>query len=1080
MIRFWQRGIARLLLALGVVMGYLTPSVSAAADEPSITRGQMLFAGSKYICFNCHNGNPNKDGFNAGSPLLFASNWSDSPAAFIDRLKDVAKSGSPQMSTLGNAASISGSTAEQEATDLYNFLIDTRNHLNPTAVISSPKTSVSVGESFPISGSGSSPQNRVSYTWAVVGPDGPLAQPDAATITPTFSKAGPYNVQLTITTNPVVASNPSHAVATAGGVTVTAFPLPAAKITIPAIPPTSPPTTPRATIVPNGELEFSGADSTPSGLSYRWEVSGSALVEGTPGTASTQKFKFPSEGNYSVKLTVTQTATGKVASDTVAIAVVKPTPVVPLAAVINDPATAEISVRVNNTVQVSGTESTPKGDVSYQWSVKNPAGQTTITNFGSAATHSVPLTEVGDYTVVLVVQRISTMTNSGPVTVTIHSTPVPVVPTPDYLPSGFEALSRFSAPANGSQTLCPTIRNSGTGTLDLSFSALQASGSSADFSSYFELGDSASCPATPRACTSLPAGSPISGTTSLPAPADPVCTLALRFNPAKIGPGAGLGARSALLRIAHNGPPGTVVAVPLSGNVTPVPQPAIGLSTNPGVVNGRITPPAFAAQVVNTASALWNEFLVFNIGTQNGLDLTEASNTNTQEFALTENCVAAAPLAIVSGNDPHCTIGLRFTPSAIGERCTAVTVRAAVGGINVVDVCGTGVARPEPDLTLSRDVIDFGRRFLNASYPPQPLVIGNGTGATDFLRINAVTLAGTGFTLVAGGDTSLASCVGASLAAGASCTLQVQFTPDPARPETPYSASLLIDTNDVSTPRRTILLAAVAGTAATPPLLQFANAPAQLEFTDVVVAGQQSAQAPGLTLRNAGPGAATIDAIRTVGADASSFSAGGCPATLQEGDTCNISVRFTPGSGGQKRAQLEVLSSRSIAPPLVTMTGRGVGGTSAFLTASSAGLSLGGVRVGARSEPLELRLASAGDGVVTVTGMQADAPFTVQSKTCPSVPFTLPRGGDCTVTVSFTPTDARTASASLRISTDADTKPLVVPLTGTGEEKANLSSGGCSIASGDTPFDPTLWALVLLAIGAIVYRRRVRAAGGQR
>ncbi len=191
-------------------------------------------------------------------------------------------------------------------------------------------------------------------------------------------------------------------------------------------------------------------------------------------------------------------------------------------------------------------------------------------------------------------------------------------------------------------------------------------------------------------------------------------------------------------------------------------------------------------------------------------------------------------------------------------------------------------------------------------------------------------------------------------------------------------------------------------------------------------------------------------------------------------------MRFVPGSGGLKRAQLEILSSLSVTPSLITVTGRGVGGTSAYLTASAANLSLGSVRVGAQSAPLELRLASAGDGVVQVTGMQVGAPFTVQSKSCPAVPFTLPRGGDCTVTVTFTPTEARAPRPRCASSTDADSKALEVPLLGTGEEKANVSGGGCSMASGDTLADPTLWALVLLAIAALPYSHRARAMPRQR
>lgn len=616
--------------------------------------------------------------------------------------------------------------------------------------------------------------------------------------------------------------------------------------------------------------------------------------------------------------------------------------------------------------------------------------------------------------------------------------------------------------------MCPTIQNTGDADLSLSFSVRSAS-SGTDFSNYFELGDNASCQEVPTCNTSLAKGAS--------------CTLAVKFNPTKLGEAGGTGSRSATLRITHNAPAaGTTEDFPMTGNVTNVAQPRIGFSTNPAPVGGRVSPPAFATQPTSTASTLWNELLVFNTGSADGLAINAVTQTNTQEFVLTENCVAAGPLAkTIGSNNPHCTIGLRFTPSALGERCTIVTVAAAVSsnGAQKLTICGTGVAVAGPAFTLSRDTIDFGRRSINGAYLPEPLFISNGAGATLPLQINAVTLVGTGFVIVP----SQPPCAGTtSLAPGTSCTVLVQFSPDPARPETPYSASLQIDTNDSSTPRRTVALTAVAGTVATPPVLQLLNAPTQIDFPSFVVAGKQS-EAVIVTLRNAGPGNAAIQAIRMVGADASSFSVSvtGCSAAfLEEGKSCVISILFVPGSGGLKRAQLEIVSLFGVTPSLVTVTGRGIGGSSAFLTASAATLSLGSVRVGAQSAPLEVRLASAGDGVVQVTGMEAGGPFTVKSKTCPALPFTLPRGGDCTVTVTFTPTDAHTATASLRISTDADIKALEVPLVGTGEEKANVSSGGCSMASGDTLADPTLWTLLLLSIAALAYRRRARAALRQR
>ena len=68
------------------------------------------------------------------------------------------------------------------------------------------------------------------------------------------------------------------------------------------------------------------------------------------------------------------------------------------------------------------------------------------------------------------------------------------------------------------------------------------------------------------------------------------------------------------------------------------------------------------------------------------------------------------------------------------------------------------------------------------------------------------------------------------------------------------------------------------------------------------------------------------------------------------------------------------------------------------------------------------------------------------------------------------------ATGMLRVSTDTSSAAKEVALSGSGQAAANVSGGGCSIVSGDTLADPTLWVLALLAIAALGYRWRARAA----
>ena len=79
------------------------------------------------------------------------------------------------------------------------------------------------------------------------------------------------------------------------------------------------------------------------------------------------------------------------------------------------------------------------------------------------------------------------------------------------------------------------------------------------------------------------------------------------------------------------------------------------------------------------------------------------------------------------------------------------------------------------------------------------------------------------------------------------------------------------------------------------------------------------------------------------------------------------------------------------------------------------------------------------------------------------------------MTVTFLPQAEGSAAGQLQVTTDASPASREVALSGNGAAKADLSSGGCSIASGDAATDPTLWLLVLLALAALLYRRRARA-----
>jgi hypothetical protein len=230
-----------------------------------------------------------------------------------------------------------------------------------------------------------------------------------------------------------------------------------------------------------------------------------------------------------------------------------------------------------------------------------------------------------------------------------------------------------------------------------------------------------------------------------------------------------------------------------------------------------------------------------------------------------------------------------------------------------------------------------------------------------------------------------------------------------------------------------------------------------------------------VTLLNQGPGGVTLTLLNAVGADGAMFSVTGgtCQVGVPifEGATCTIDVRFAPAAAGARSASVQIASTGSF-PPTLTLTGTGLGGPNPGLAVSAAALGFDDTRVGAQSLPGELRLSSNGSGVVRVMALAVTGPYTVQAKSCPSVPFSLAAGSECTLSVVFAPTAEGAAAGTLQVTTDAAPAVREVALSGNGEAKADLASGGCSIAQGDTLLDPSLWLLALGALAALLYRRR--------
>lgn len=522
------------------------------------------------------------------------------------------------------------------------------------------------------------------------------------------------------------------------------------------------------------------------------------------------------------------------------------------------------------------------------------------------------------------------------------------------------------------------------------------------------------------------------------------CTLVVRFDPV-----AG-GTRNATLTVTHNAL-GSPQAITLNGSAT---QGAIQLSS---------FALSFGDTALNATTA--QSVTVGNNGTQalnfSAFDLAGAASG---DYTRSGDCAVGTPLAVGA----QCTVTITFHPTTLGTRTASLTIQSdASNGPATVTLTGNGVPIPAPQVALTPTGLDFGTQTVGNLYPARTIRLSN-AGNADLHTTSVV---------VEGGAFATSSTCPATLAPGAGCDVQIQFAPLLAN--TDYTGALRVVSDAPGSPHTAAL--AGRGSIATLAALTWSPLVAALDF-GTVSSGTLSATQTA-TLLNQGPGGVTLTVLNAVGADANAFAVTGgtCAvgAALFEGQSCTVVVQFAPSQAGARQAQLQVASTGSF-PPALALTGTGLGGPTPDVALSVATMDLGPTRVGAQSAPGEITLSSTGSGSLRVTAFAVDGPFTVQAKTCPALPFTLPAGAACTLGVSFVPQAQGGAAGALKITTSASATPTEVALSGQGDAAPDLSSGGCSIASGDTLTDPTLWALAALAALLLWRRRRADRAGSPR
>jgi hypothetical protein len=360
---------------------------------------------------------------------------------------------------------------------------------------------------------------------------------------------------------------------------------------------------------------------------------------------------------------------------------------------------------------------------------------------------------------------------------------------------------------------------------------------------------------------------------------------------------------------------------------------------------------SFGDQPVGTTSGS-SDITVGNFG---DATLGVASSISiTGDFSQTNTCTAPIP------GGQKCDINVVSKPTALGNRNGTLTVSASGQTTEVIQLTGNGTAPAE---TFTPTALAFEPQLTGTTSLPLSVQINNnGTGS---LTITSLQMTG---------DFAQSNACGSPVAPGASCTVQITFTPTALGNRT---GVLTVTDNAPGSPHTL----AINGQGTSQ---QASVNPTSLTFVSQPV----GATSPGaaVTLHNSSITALTISSISATGDFAQTNN---CGASLAAGMDCQITVTFTPTATGNRTGTVSIADSSSGSPQSVALSGMGTD----FSVVTATGGSVSATVTAGQPATYNLQLSPTGfSGTITLTCTGAPS-----GATCTPTPATLTTNGTSSV-----------------------------------------------------------------------------------
>ena len=186
-----------------------------------------------------------------------------------------------------------------------------------------------------------------------------------------------------------------------------------------------------------------------------------------------------------------------------------------------------------------------------------------------------------------------------------------------------------------------------------------------------------------------------------------------------------------------------------------------------------------------------------------------------------------------------------------------------------------------------------------------------------------------------------------------------------------------------------------------------------------------------VTLTNAGTAILSVNLVAASGDFAQTNT---CSTNIAVGASCTISIAFTPAAAGARSGAITVTDNAADSPQTVSLSGTGVLQTAPAVSLSLGSLIFSGQTVGTTSPVQSSTLTNTGTATLSVTGITASGDFALATtgSSCPYSGGMVSAGANCTIDVTFTPTQTGNRTGAAVVADNAADSPQSLNLDGTG------------------------------------------------